>query len=243
MRRGFLSKMILALLGFMIIQLPVAGVNLAGASETDVDSNSIVVVAGDGPNAGKQISDGKGSTSFSFLPQGKSECQGDSAEGNYRIQSFIVPQTVDPKSLTFESTKPAGVGNWALYDVNTRPYVQDLTSVAVAPGKPGRIDSIPQLSFAVFPPGTLAPGLYKMGIACSLMNDATRIWETTIEITEDLNDSPANIRWTVIGGVTAEGGSTNPVPLLALGVVSVALAFFLSYKFLEKKRVKSGINK
>jgi hypothetical protein len=243
MRRGFLSKMILALLGFMIIQLPVAGVNLASASETDVDLNSVVVVAGDGPNAGKQISDGKGSTSFSFLPQGKSECQGDSAEGNYRIQSFIVPQTVDPKSLTFESTKPAGVGNWALYDVNTRPYVQDLTSVAVAPGKPGRIDSIPQLSFAVFPPGTLAPGLYKMGIACSLMNDATRIWETTIEITEDLNDSPANIRWTVIGGVTAEGGSTNPVPLLALGVVSVALAFFLSYKFLEKKRVKSGINK
>jgi hypothetical protein len=243
MRRGFLSKMILALLGFMIIQLPVAGVNLASASETDVDLNSVVVVAGDGPNAGKQISDGKGSTSFSFLPQGKSECQGDSAEGNYRIQSFIVPQTVDPKSLTFESTKPAGVGNWALYDVNTRPYVQDLTSVAVAPDKPGRIDSIPQLSFAVFPPGTLAPGLYKMGIACSLMNDATRIWETTIEITEDLNDSPANIRWTVIGGVTAEGGSTNPVPLLALGVVSVALAFFLSYKFLEKKRVKSGINK
>jgi hypothetical protein len=235
--------MILALLGFMIIQLPVAGVNLASASETDVDLNSVVVVAGDGPNAGKQISDGKGSTSFSFLPQGKSECQGDSAEGNYRIQSFIVPQTVDPKSLTFESTKPAGEGNWALYDVNTRPYVQDLTSVAVAPGKPGRIDSIPQLSFAVFPPGTLAPGLYKMGIACSLMNDATRIWETTIEITEDLNDSPANIRWTVIGGVTAEGGSTNPVPLLALGVVSVALAFFLSYKFLEKKRVKSGINK
>jgi len=235
--------MILALLGFMVIQLPVAGVDLASASETDVDLNSVVVVAGDGPNAGKQISDGKGSTSFSFLPLGKSECQGDSAEGNYRIQSFIVPQTVDPKSLTFESTKPAGEGNWALYDVNTRPYVQDLTSVAVAPGKPGRIDSIPQLSFAVFPPGTLAPGLYKMGIACSLMNDATRIWETTIEITEDLNDSPANIRWTVIGGVTAEGGSTNPVPLLALGVVSVALAFFLSYKFLEKKRVKSGINK
>jgi hypothetical protein len=235
--------MILALLGFMIIQLPVAGVDLASASETDVDLNSVVVVAGDGPNAGKQISDGKGSTSFSFLPQGKSECQGDSAEGNYRIQSFIVPQTVDPKSLTFESTKPAGEGNWALYDVNTRPYVQDLTSVAVAPGKPGRIDSIPQLSFAVFPPGTLAPGLYKMGIACSLMNDATRIWETTIEITEDLNDSPANIRWAVIGGVTAGGGSTNPVPLLALGVVSVALAFFLSYKFLEKKRVKSGINK
>ena len=242
MRRGFLSKMILALLGFMIIQLPVAGLSLASASETAVDSNSIVVVAGDGPNAGKQIADGKGSTSFSFILQGKSECQGDSAEGNYRIQSFIVPQTVDPKTLTFESTKPAGEGSWSLYDVNTRPYVQDLTSVAVAPDKPGRIDSIPQLSFAVFPPGTLAPGVYKMGIACSLMNDATRIWETTIEISEDASDSPANIRWTVIGGVTAEGES-NPVVLLALGVVAVALAGLISYKFLEKKRVKSGINK
>ena len=242
MRRGFLSKMILALLGFMIIQLPVAGLSLASASETSVDSNSIVVVAGDGPNAGKQIADGTGSTSFSFILQGKSECQGDSAEGNYRIQSFIVPQTVDPKTLTFESTKPAGEGNWALYDVNTRPYVQDLTSVAVAPDKPGRIDSIPQLSFAVFPPGTLAPGVYKMGIACSLMNDATRIWETTIEISEDASDSPANIRWAVIGGATSETES-NPTLLLALGVVVVALAGLISYKFLEKKRVKSGINK
>ena len=240
MRRGFLSKTILALLGFMIIQL--AGASLASASVSDADSSSVVVVAGDGPNAGKQIADGKGSTSFSFVLQGKSECQGDSAEGNYRIQSFIVPQTVDPKTLTFESTKPAGEGNWALYDVNTRPYVQDLTSVAGAPDKPGRIDSIPQLSFAVFPPGTLAPGLYKMGIACSLMNDATRIWETTIEISEDTSDSPANIRWTVIGGVTAEGES-KPVALLALGLVALALAGFISYKFLEKKRAKSAINK
>jgi hypothetical protein len=243
MRRGFLSKMILGFLGFMIIQLPVAGVSLASASVTDSDLNALAVIAGDGPNAGKQLTGGSGSTSFSFVLNGKSECQGDSADGNYRVQSFIVPQTVDPKTLRFESTKPVGEGNWALYDVNTRPYVQDLTSVADAPGKPGRIDSIPQLSFAVFPPGTLAPGLYKMGIACSLMNDATRIWETTIEISEDLNDSPANIRWIVAGGVTSETESTNPVPLLALGVVSVALAFFVSYKILEKKRAKSGINK
>jgi len=226
----------------MVLQLPVADVSLASASETDANSNSVVVVAGDGPNAGKQIADGKGSTSFSFLLQGKSECQGDSADGNYRIQSFIVPETVDPKTLTFQSTKPAGEGNWALYDVNTRPYVQDLTSVADAPDNPGRIDSFPQLSFAVFPPGTLAPGIYKMGIACSLMNDATRIWETTIEISEDANDSPANIRWAVIGSVASEGES-NPAALLALGVVAVALAGLISYKFLEQKRVKNGINK
>ncbi len=83
MRRGFLSKIVLAVLGFMVIQLPVADIGLASASETDANSNSVVVVAGDGPNAGKQIADGKGSTSFSFLLQGKSECQGDSADGNY----------------------------------------------------------------------------------------------------------------------------------------------------------------
>ena len=74
------------------------------------------------------------------------------------------------------------------------------------------------------------------------MNDATRIWETTIEISEDTSDSPANIRWTVIGGVTAESES-NPVVLLVLGVVAVALAGLISYKFLDKKRAKSGINK
>jgi hypothetical protein len=242
-KRGLLRRIILASLGLVIIQIPVAEASLANSSDTAANSNSVVVIAGDGPNAGKQITGGTGSTSFSFVLNGKSECQGDSADGNYRVQSFIVPQTVDPETLKFESTKPAGEGNWALYDVNTRPYVQDLTSVNDAPGKPGRIDSIPQLSFAVFPPGTLAPGLYRMGIACSLMNDATRIWETTIEITEDLNDSPANIRWIVAGGVTSEAGSTNLTPLLALGVVSVALALLISYKFLEKKRAKSGINK
>jgi Cu/Ag efflux pump CusA len=31
--------------------------------------------------------------------------------------------------------------------------------------------------------------------------------------------------------------------LVALGVVAVALAGLISYKFLEKKRAKSGINK
>ena len=74
------------------------------------------------------------------------------------------------------------------------------------------------------------------------MNDATRIWETTIEISEDANDSPANIRWAVIGSVASEGES-NPAALLALGVVAVALAGLISYKFLEQKRVKNGINK
>jgi hypothetical protein len=74
------------------------------------------------------------------------------------------------------------------------------------------------------------------------MNDATRIWETTIEINEDPNDSPANIRWAVIGGTTSETES-NPALLLALGVIAVALAVLISYKFFEKKRAKSGINK
>jgi hypothetical protein len=226
----------------MIIQLPMAGVSLASPTGANADSNSIVVIAGAGPNAGKQIAGGTGSTSFSFELNGKSECQGDSADGNYRVQSFIVPETVDPKTLSFESTKPAGEGYWALYDVNTRPYVQDLTSIADDLNGPGRIDSIPQLSFAVFPPGTLMPGVYRMGIACSIMNDATRIWETTIEINEDPNDSPANIRWAVIGGTTSETES-NPALLLALGVIAVALAVLISYKFFEKKRAKSGINK
>ena len=47
MRRGLLSKIVFAVLGFMVIQLLVADVSLASASETDANSNSVVVVAGD----------------------------------------------------------------------------------------------------------------------------------------------------------------------------------------------------
>ena len=238
MRRCFFPGIILPVLGLVIIPVLVADTSLANSAGTKVDSNSLVVVAGDGPNAGKQITGGTGSTSFSFDLDGKSECQGDSADGNYRVQSFIVPQKVDPETLEFESTKPGGEGNWALYDVNTRPYVQDLTSIADDPNMPGRIDSIPQLSFAVFPPGTLAPGAYRMGIACSLMNVATRIWETNVEIAEDPNDVPANIRWSVSGGVTSEAES-NSFPWMVPGGVFFVVAIFVSYRFLEKKRVNS----
>jgi LPXTG-motif cell wall-anchored protein len=173
---------------------------------------------------GAPIAEGGSATAFTFqLPTGAA-CPGDSANDDYRIQSFIVPDDVDPAGLTYESTKPAGDGNWSLYEVNSNNYVQALTAVAVNPGDPGIIDAIPPLDFAVFPPGTLAEGVNRVGIACSLFNETVQFWDTEVVLTNDPADRPAELTWEAVGAPDSSGSSSNVLPWVGLGVAVLAAA-------------------
>src|SRR5262249_48209367 len=47
---------------------------------------------------------GSGNDSFGLrFPGGTGSCRGDSATAGYRIQSFMVPQSVDPGALTYDA--------------------------------------------------------------------------------------------------------------------------------------------
>lgn len=186
------------------------------------DMGTIEVIEGGGSS---EPSGGGGSeTTFSLRIPGTPECPGDSADENYRIQSFIVPADVDPASLRYFSVMPVGEGRYALYDVFTSPYIQALTAKATKPGGPGPIVNIPDLNFAVFPPGRLPPGRYTIGIACSLFNETVRFWDTDIQLSSAPDDQPGQMRWRVLDTPADAAGSDDPptwVPLVGLAVLAV----------------------
>ncbi len=182
-------------------------------------AGSATVVAPDGI----ALDDGASSTVFTLrLPDGAA-CPGDSADDDFRIQSFVVPADVDPGDLTYESTKPAGDGLWALYAVTSDPFVQGLTAMALDPGDPGLIDGLPAFDFAVFPPGTLAEGVNHIGIACTRFNETIRYWDTDIVLTNTPEDEPAQLTWVAVDAPDRSSSSSNPLLRVGLGAIALAV--------------------
>jgi hypothetical protein len=170
-----------------------------------------------------QRASGFGQTEFSLLPPAGAACQGDSANDNYRIQTFIVPAATDPGSIRYKSTGPASSPGYALYDIQTDPSVQINTLPNQSAGQPGRVPELPSFSYAVFPPGTLAPGRYHIGIACTLYNATTRYWDTDINVATAPNDKPAEVHWTLADPSLFKSHSSPIRWIVAAGLVVAAL--------------------
>lgn len=210
-----------------VVALALAGALLCAApafAAPGNDAGDVVVARGDGST--EPLREGGSTTQFTLrLPEGAS-CPGDSANDGFRVQSFLVPAAADPAMLRYKSTKPDGPGHYALYDVFTRPYVQGFTAEADGPGQPGLIVNLPTFSYAVFPPGELAEGPYRIGIACTLMNETIRFWDTRVTLMRAPDDAPAEIRWKVSGSGVAAGGtsSVGSVSLLAVAAIASAIA-------------------
>lgn len=116
---------------------------------------------------------GTSATNFTLGLGANPGCPGDSAGGNYRLQSFMIPASADIDStLRFNANGPTAVGSefrQPLFDATTNPYVNELTDQALTPGGPGGISGLPQFNWgAVFDPGDVPAGSYKIGIACTL---------------------------------------------------------------------------
>ena len=192
-----------------------------------VDSGEVVVV----DVQGRSLTHGRSATEFTLhLPQ-DAACPGDSAIDQWRVQSFIVPATEDPGTLKYGVIGPEGNAQFALYELNTRPFVNILTRPNVGPGEPGMISLIPTLGFAVFPPGTLPDGRYRIGIACTYFRETAKFWDTEIVITASPNDNPGHLLWRLenvpenVG--QSDKGSGQWVILAAGGFGAAALGWFI----------------
>lgn len=186
---------------------------------------------------GLPMTGGSGDTPFSLhLPDGAA-CPGDSQDGQYRVQSFLVPVTADPATLRYQGLHPETDDGWALYEVNTNTYMNRPTAVATEPGGEGAIINIPSFSFAVFEPGMLPLGRMRIGLACSLFAETERHWEAQIEIVAD-EDDLAGISWTVVDppAGAGEGGSSTSV----LGGVALAALAGVGATLLIRRRGASG---
>lgn len=184
-----------------------------------------------------RIEAGGSSTTFSLhLPSGAS-CPGDSTDGNYRVESFIVPTSYDPGALKYYGSEPIGDGTHPLYQISSNPYEGEKTARATNRGGPGPIVNIPPFNFAVFPPGMLKPGHYYVGLACTLFNVTKRYWSTTIEITSASADQPAQLHWRALAYKPNKSGS--PVGTLATAALVIAAAVIGVRYLARRPRVRA----
>lgn len=218
-----------AVLGAVAV-LATVGVADAGLPYIDepVDEGSVTVVDIDDPST--EYSNGASATIFTLrLPDGAT-CPGDSANDQWRVNSFIIPADRDPAELKYLVNDPEGEGNYSLYGANTNPYISELTLPNATAGLPGKIPEIRPLSFGVFPPGTLPDGRYRMGLACSYFADTGTYWDTEIVIVDDSEDEPGQMVWSIPFASSSALDATNSpsrrwawVAAAAFAAVGIAL--------------------
>ncbi|MGK2948298.1 MAG: hypothetical protein ACSLFP_06975 [Acidimicrobiales bacterium] len=199
--------------------------------------------------AGNALDGGGSDTVFEMELEGEDECPGDSANDQYRIDSYMIPIDDDPADVVFTGQGPTplafkeyGSFRMPLYKISTAPYAAELTAKQLVPGGPGPIPELPGFGFGAYiaTPGLedyeggLPSGDYRVGLACTYAGRITNYWETTIAISQDAADEPVGIAWTVTGPQprdleSATPGSSRPlvVGLLALAAVLAAVAVLL----------------
>ena len=181
------------------------------AAAINAGAAQVLVVPG-APTAGQPLASGGSATVFALTPPAGASCTGDSTTGGYRVQSYIVPASVDPATLTFgpQGPLPAGTGaslRQPLFSAST-PVINKTTAVASTAGGPGLLTGLPTISFGVFGasgPQIIPPGLYNIGYACTLgVASATQLdkyWNAQLTFSADPTDLPSGITW-VVGVVT-----------------------------------------
>ncbi|MDO8362475.1 MAG: hypothetical protein Q7V88_06225 [Actinomycetota bacterium] len=203
----------------------VAGVAmLAGpagtAAAAPINGGAIQILVPPGsPTAGQPLNSGGSATVFAMTPPVGASCTGDTTSGGYKIQSYMVPASVDPATLTFDSSGPMPAGTGASYrqpmfSSGGTPVVNRNTAVASEAGGPGLLTGLPTMSFALFGasgPSIVPAGTYNLGFACTLgAASATQLdkyWNVQLTFAADAGDVPSGITWTVVGG--GGGGATT----------------------------------
>ena len=219
------QRIVLSLVAFLA---PVSLYTGAASAQNEGDSTVLIVEVN---NRQRQVTEGDSNTLFTLkLPDGAA-CPGDSANDNWRINSFIMPEKNNPGELRFGEIGPEGPqtdAKWAIYDAETVPINMELTQRNAGPGEPGLIRDIEPLSFAVFRPEYLPNGRYRIGIACTPPPDwkAERYWDTLVDVREAPAVEPGGLRWTVVDqdNGTEPGGSAGVASAWIAGLVMAAAA-------------------
>lgn len=207
------------------------------ASAAGVDAGALQVLVPPGTAAqGQPLAAGGSATPFALEPPAGASCQGDSATGGYRVQSYIVPVRVDPGTLTFDSSGPAPQGTGVdlrlplFSSVGASPYVDQTTAVATTAGGPGLVTGLPSFSFAAFGadgPAFVPPGIYNVGLVCTLgVPSATqedRFWNVQMTFAVDPNDVPSGITWTVVSTEPPLSGTTASSPTAVADTIPTSI--------------------
>jgi len=211
--------------------VPLLGAPVASAAGVPQPGGASVRAAG----GAVALSSGNSDTTFTLrLPAGAS-CGGDSANDGYRVQSYMVPASVDPATLTFNAAGPIpntlGAGfRQPLYDTAGSPFVDAQTANATTPPGPGPIINIPDFNYgSAFVPGNIPPGAYNLGIACTLgpagATQMKEFWNVTKTFTTNVaTGGTAQVSWGVgaVPGAPTLTGVTPSDTILTAAFTAIA---------------------
>lgn len=200
-----------ALVGVTVAMLAAVAAPLMGAAPAFANGTlqgaATIKTAGGAAN----LQSGDGATQWTLrLPAGAS-CPGDSPNNGWRWQTYMVPASVDPSTLTFGSTGPTPLGTGAsfrqpLYFGTSQgasagnPVVNQQTPAASPAPGPGPIVNIPDFDLQVFTPGQIPAGVYNLGIACTLggpsATQMSNYWNVQMTIaTGTASNGNAQVTW------------------------------------------------
>ncbi|MCU1366470.1 MAG: hypothetical protein JWN39_2109 [Ilumatobacteraceae bacterium] len=175
----------------MMLTTSIAGL-LGGASTAHAVAASGVVTLT--PVAGGAPTGIAGSAEFSIAPPAGAACPGTGAAG-YRFHAFIVSASVDTSTMKYDATGPivsGGAFGAPQYTTAGAGVVNLLPAVSPV----GVIDGIPTVSYAVYSPGDIAAGQYKVGVSCTLNNETVSFWQSVIKVEADGGDA-TGIKWSL----------------------------------------------
>lgn len=191
-----------SMLFFGLVGLVLGSPDSASASASNGGTLSFVYPTGS-EKVGQAMTEGGSAEAFTLKLPAKAACTGDSASAGYRIHSYMVPDSVEPTTLTFNSKGPTPGGLGAdfrqpLFTTGSSRYASILTAIAETANGPGQIVGVPNFDFKVFVAGNVPEGKYNLGVMCV---DATgaldKYWNLVLEVTTDTADSPAQFTWKV----------------------------------------------
>ena len=192
----------------------------------------------------RTVTHGDASTVFSLkLPAG-STCPGDSANDQWRIQTFLVPSTEDPTKIRYANIgpDPAGNGRYAMFGIDTVPFVHGYTQRNTAMGQPGIIPAFPPFDLQVAAGEKIPSGTYLIGVACTYFGKTSPYWTNEVIITESPDAKPGKLVWRL----ASEPASVND-PVRSSGVPTAIVfgggtaALVLGWVFWRRRRTSLSL--
>jgi hypothetical protein len=152
------------------------------------------------PTSKLDITTGGATTAFEIKPPTGAACPGDTASGGYKVNSYLVPLTIDPATLAFNNTGPTSATPGfvqALYTAAGSAFTNKATAPTTAIINAAFVEPF---SFGVFQAAATAPtpviipdGAYNVGIACTLTGLPEKYWNVVI----DFKASGTNLGFTI----------------------------------------------
>ena len=175
---------------------------------------------------GRIVNRGDGSTPFFIVVPDRATCPGDSANDQWRVHSFLVPEADDVLPLWFGSTGPEPPWEASRYPMfenqNGLPLSQMMLARNASPGLPGVVEQSGETSLRVHAENGIVSGRYRIGIACAYFRQTTQFWDLVIEVTAASDNEPTDLKWKVVEapGTVVPQSAADEDSLLSRGLMA-----------------------